>query len=528
MGGTFLDIAGLNHSGSGNFTEAIYDIATDTEINSLTARSGGTSYLSKAKLNADISVNADMNQMKFTLKENNIKLNALEVDAVGWVQSQGDDVNLDLDFKAPSTQFKHLLSMIPGAYTKDFAGVKADGSFTMSGNAKGTLNEKSLPAFNVNLGVKNGSFQYPDLPMGIKDIQTDIRVASKNSNLDLMTVDIPSFHMLLGQNPFDATLKLRTPISDPDVDATLKGKIILAELAKAFPMEGVKSLTGIITADVKAKTKMSYIDKEQYDKVDMEGNILIENMDYVADGMPKVLVQNMKMNFTPQNVKLENLNVKAGKSDIQADGTLDNILAYFSPGKTMTGNLKVRSKLFDANEWLPEETTEDTAPTPTAEPVENAEVFDRFKFSLDAEMNKIVYEDYELVNSVAKGSFTPEEINLERLSTKMGKSDIAVDGKFTNIFGYLYDNEIIGGNINFKSNYLDLNELGGYEETATAETVTESAPPVAETEIISVPDFLNMKVNADIKEVLFTNIKLKNVKGLVSVADERASLTDVK
>ncbi len=527
MGGTFLDIEGLNHSGSGDFTESIYDITTDTKIDALTAKSGGTSYLSKANLDADITVNADMNNMKFTLKEKNIKLNALEVDAVGWVQIQGEDINMDLDFKAPSTQFKHLLSMIPGAYTKDFDGVKADGNFTMNGNAKGTYNTKSLPAFNVNLGVKDGSFQYPDLPMGIKDIQTDIRVMSRSSNLDLMTVDIPSFHMLLGQNPFDATLKLRTPISDPDIDAKINGKIILEELAKAFPMEGVNTLTGIITADVEAKTKLSYIDNEQYDKVDMKGDILIENMDYIAEGMPEVLIQNMKMNFTPQNVKLENLTIKAGKSDIQANGTLDNILAYFSPEKTMTGNLKVRSNLFDANEWLSEEEAGAT-PSPTAEPVENEEVFDRFKFSLDAEMNKILYEDYELVNSIAKGSFTPEEINLERLSTKMGKSDIAIDGKLTNIFGYLYDNEIIGGDINFSSNYLDLNELGGYDETATAETSSGSTPPAAESEIISVPDFLNMKVNADIKEVLFTNMTLKNVNGLVSVKDEKVNLTDVK
>ncbi len=537
QGNTYLKIEDLNHSGKGNFTEAIYDINTKTNIGALTANSGGVSYLKKAKLDATIKINADMNTNKYTIKDNSIQLNAMKLNTDGWVQTEGNNTNMDLKFDAPSSQFKHLLSMIPGAYTKDFEGVDANGTFKFNGAAKGTLNDTKLPAFHLNLDVADGSFKYPDLPLGMKDIVTQIKINSQTSNLDQMTIQIPKFHMLLGQNPFDAQLNLKTPISDPDIDAILKGIINLEELSKAFPMEGVKSLNGILTSDITAKTKMSYIDNQQYDKVDMKGNLKLENINYNAEGMPPVVVQLAQMNFTPQNVKLDNFNARLGKSDIQANGTLDNILAYFSPEKTMTGKLTLRSQLFDANEWLEgsetTSTTESSTATPTSIPEsDEVEIFDRFKFELDAEMDKILYEDYELKNTVAKGSFTPDEVNLSSLGTKVGNSDIAVDGKITNVFPFLFDNETLGGNINLKSQYLDLNELTGYtESTGTPSNenakTTSPPPPTEEGDVILVPDNMHISLNTDIKKVKYTNLVLDQLKGVVSIANEKIELKDV-
>lgn len=533
QGGSYLKIEGLNHSGKGNFTESIYDVLTTTKMDGLTVSSGGMSYLKSAKVNADITVNADMNNSKFTLKENTIDINALRLDLDGFVQPKGNDVNMDMSFNAPSTRFKDFLSLIPGAYTKEFQDVTADGTFKLKGNAKGTLNETALPSFNVDLDVADGSFQYPDLPMGMKDINTNIKVVSNSSDLDNIAIDITKLHLLLGKNPFDAQLKLRTPLSDPDVDAIVDGIIDLEDISKAFPIEGVESLKGKITSDIAIKTKMSYIDNEEYEKVDMEGKLKLEDMDYASEGMPHVLVNLAQMDFTPQNVKLNEFDAKIGKSDIKASGTLDNILAYFSPGKTMKGKLKLRSNYFDANEWLTEE-EETTGPAPTPTPTgEPTEVFDQFDFELDAEMKKISYEEDELLNTVAKGSFTPQKIDLKQLSTQVGKSDIKIDGELTNIFGFLFDNEIIGGNINLSSNLLDLNELLGYDEAAEPapeSNASRKATTVGEAEadgIILVPEYLDVTLNTNIKEVLYTNLDLKNMKGRVDVKNEEVSLSDV-
>ncbi|MDV7397561.1 hypothetical protein RZS08_39540, partial [Arthrospira platensis SPKY1] len=89
-----------------------------------------------------------------------------------------------------------------------------------------------------------------------------------------MFIDLARFTMKIGDNPFGGYLKLRTPMSDPDIDTRIKGKLDLAELAQAFPMEETEGMAGLITADITAKIRLSTIEREAYDQVNMQGEIL--------------------------------------------------------------------------------------------------------------------------------------------------------------------------------------------------------------------------------------------------------------
>ncbi len=523
-GDIFVKINDLNHSGSGDFTEDIYDLVTKTNIGGLTAKSGGISYLKNAKTDADVTVTADMKNMKFTLKDNIIKINALKINTDGYVAMPSDDIKMDLKFNAPTTDFKHILSLVPSAYTSDFEGVKASGDATIGGFVKGVYNDKNLPAFAVDVDVKNGNFQYPDLPLGVTGINTKVNVNSPSSDFDKMTIDIPQFDLNIGNNPIKGRFNLRTPISDPDIDTKVNGVLDLEELSRAFPLEGVEEMKGIIIADVEAKTKMSYLDNAQYDKADMSGNMKVRNMDYVAEGMPHVLIKDMQMDFTPQHVKVDQFDAKMGKSDIRASGTIDNILAYFSPDKTMKGNLKVRSNLFDANEWMAEEETRTTTDNTDIEAVDQA-VFDRFDFTVDSDFNKIIYDTYTLENTNLKGHMTPSKAVIDNFASKIGKSDIQAKGKIQNIFGYVFGNETLTGKLDLVSDLLELNELMGFVPAEEATTTTSTS---ASSEPYLIPENVHVDIQANIKELVYTNLDLKNMKGHVAIKDEMIAMENVK
>ena len=102
---------------------------------------------------------------------------------------------------------------------------------------------------------------------------------------------------------------------------------------------------------------MSAIDDQDYENIPYGWRFENRKLDYQSDDTPQIQVSDMQMNFSPKYVKLDNFDAQLGKSDIKAEGTIDNILAYFSPDKTMTGKLKIRSNFFDANEWIAEEDT---------------------------------------------------------------------------------------------------------------------------------------------------------------------------
>lgn len=521
----FMEMEGVNHTGEGDFTLDIFDLKTNTNIDALTVDFDGMRYLKKAKTSLDAGFTIDLPNSKYTLKENELLVNALKINADGWLAMPSDDIEMDISFNAPSSDFRSLLSIIPNAYMAGYENVKADGKFDLTGFVKGTYgtNPERYPAFNIKMGIDNGNVKYPDLPLGIGDIYTDVLVDSKTSDLNDLVVDISRLKMKIGSNPIDAKLNLRTLMTDPNVDAFVNGKLDLAELAKAFPMEGISDLNGVITSDIKVKTKYSTIEKEDYENVDMSGNLGIEDMNYVAEGMPPIKINDLKMAFSPQAVKVSNFDSKLGKSDLKASGSIDNILAYFSPDKTMKGDFTVRSKYFNADEWMTE-TSESSEPTDVSdETVDSEELFNRFDFTLDGLIEELDYDIYDIKNIVAKGNFTPNDLKINQFKMDIGDSDLAGSGNLTNVWNYLFENETLKGNLNLSSAYFDLNQFMTEEEVTTETT----APPAA-TEPILVPENIDVVVNADMTKVHYDNIDLNNIKGQLLVRDEAVRFENVR
>jgi len=511
---TFAQIKGLNHTGKGDFTATIYDLVTQTEAKALTVKNGDIIYISDAETDIDLTLNADMNSGKYTISDNDIRLNDLELSLVGWVAPIGDDIDMNLKFSTPQNDFKHLLSMVPGAYSENFRKVKTDGEMALRGTVKGTYSDTKMPALDLKMDVQNASFQYPDLPMGMKDIGIKASIVSPSSDFDQVVVDVPTFHFKLGDNPFDLIFNLRTPMSDPQLKARAKGKIGLTDLSKAFPMEGVETLSGLIDADVDVDTRMSYIEEKQYDKVNMKGDVSLMNLNYNATDMSAVIVKNAKMNFTPQRISIPSFDALLGKSDIQAVGEIDNVLAYFSPEKTMKGTVTVRSTLFDADEWMTETENAPESPTIEVQTIENEEIFDRFDFDIDADFKRIKYDKYELTNTKALGNFTPEKINLTQFETQMDKTDIRATGKLVNVWDYLFNDEIISGDVNVSANTFDLNPFMSSEEEST-----ESSGEPGEA-----PDRFDVTFTADVKEVLYDAYNLKNMEANGNFTPEKLIL----
>lgn len=530
--GLVAKIENLNHSGKGDFTSLIYDLKTQTSADAVTVDFDGVKYLNNVKTDVDLDINVDMENMKFTIDKNITKMNALQLNMEGFVAMPGNDIDMDLTMSSPKTNFKDLLSMIPAAYTQDFNSVKANGKMAIDGKVKGKLNDTSIPAFNFNISAENADFKYPDLPLGVDNINAKMNINSPSSDLDKLVVNVSKFHIDIENNPFDAKFLLKNPMSDPYVEAFTKGTIVLDDLAKAFPLgeQGVEELSGTIKANLDTKTRMSYVTEEKYEEVDMKGDFALTNMNYKGEGMPKVFIKDMKMAFSPQNVTVDNFDAKLGKSDIQASGTLDNILTYFSGTKTMKGNLIVRSNKFDANEWLVASEPAPADPNKPTVQIEDttttggsSEVFDKFDIRMDADFKDITYDIYHIKNTIGKGHFTPDRMEFEEMSTLVGKSDFQIKGVLTNVFGYLFKNETLGGNALMHSDFIDANELMAItsppadpeaKKKAAAKPSEPQPLPTKPTDGTELFGKFNVNADVEIDKLIFEDYKMTGIAGI--------------
>lgn len=402
----------LNFEGSGNITQDLYDLATKTNIGELTIKSGGINYLSKAKVEATVNMGIDNINNKYTFKENNISVNALQLAFDGFIQSKKNELVTDIKFKSPQTDFKNILSLVPVVYKTDFEKVSASGSLALDGFVKGNYTDKTYPAFKLNLEVNNGKFKYPTLPLAVSNVNIAALFTKPQGGLDATLIDINKLHAEIGTDAIDARVAIQTPVSNPNVRADIKAKVDLANVLKLVPMEDVRSLSGLLKLDLNFKGKQSDIDAKNYEAIIADGNASVTNLIYDSKEAPMpVKVSNMQMQFTPRNLVLNAFAAKIGKSDINATGTLDNFMSYAFGKGDLLGNLKLNCGVFDANEWLQKDKVSATNTSKT----EYFKVPAHIDFTATANFGRIYYEKLLLNNVHGNVLVRDESIRLSDL-----------------------------------------------------------------------------------------------------------------
>jgi hypothetical protein len=413
-GKTYASVQDLDFSGSGDVTSDVYDFITKTEIASLTYRSGAVAYLSAAKIKADNTIKIDQKNSKYTFANNEINVNDLGLLFDGFVKLNKDNYDLDVKFKSKATTFKSILSLIPAIYSKDFADIKTSGNLKLDGFVKGLYSEFAYPSFGLNLNVSNAMFQYPSLPTAVNNINIDAKITKEQGPLDKTLVNIQKLHADIGSDPIDARIFVSTPISDPNIDMNLKGRLNLANVPKLYPMKDLKTLTGLLVADLTFKGRKSDLDKKNYNAVKAAGNLSVTNMVYDSKETPMPLnVSDIKMTFNPKNITLNNLAAKIGKSDYQANGSLENYMAYAFNKGALQGKLNLSSNNLDLNEWLkPGETS--TSSTKT-ESEKYFQVPANIDFDANAKFGKVLYDKLTLSNVRGNVQVKDEQISMNNL-----------------------------------------------------------------------------------------------------------------
>lgn len=430
-GGMAAVLKDMNYSMSGDFTQDVFVLSNLLEIAETSFDMSGVGYLNKVKTRFKADLDMDMPNMKFAFKENELGLNDLLLSFDGFVAMPKEDINMDLKFGTKQTEFKSILSLIPSVYTKDFASVKTAGKLKLNGMAKGTMHSSpdgksdKYPSFELNLGIADAMFKYPSLPKAVNNINIDVHVENKKDYLDATVIDVNKFHLEMGGNPVNLWAHVKTPISDPDLSAEVKALINLASVKEFIPQEKGDEMSGTIKADIAAAGRMSSIERKEYEKFKLAGTLEIDKMNYKTASLPyDVLLNMMKLNFTNQFVELTAFDAKMGKSDIKANGKIDNFMQYIFKDSLIVGHFNMQSNLIDINQLMSSSSTS----TAAAEPAKPAapdtaamsvvEVPGNIDFVLNANIGKLLYDNLVIENTA--GNIVVRKKKLDMTNLKMG------------------------------------------------------------------------------------------------------------
>ena len=432
--GFYMILDNFNHQGKGDFTQDLFTLSTKTECKSLGLTYGGISYINKAKTDIAADLDMDMKNFKFTFKDNKILLNELELGFSGWLAMPDTNIDMDLKFSAAKSDFRNFISLIPAVYSSNFKDVKASGKMSFDGWAKGRYNAKSIPGFGMTLNIDNGAFKYPSLPAEVKNVFVDLKITNPDGVIDHTMVNLSRMHVEVAGNPFDARLVLKTPVSDPDIDAFFKGKIDLTNIQKVVPLEKGTMLTGVITSDIAAKGKYSSVKNQRYDQFAASGSLTISGMNYSsADLKHPVNIKEMNMSFSPKTVALNSFNMKAGNTDLQASGSLENFIPYALKGETLKGILKMSSTKVDLNEWMSGSTAAAPSQKADTSSLSIAEIPANIDFIMNATIGSLIYQNITMSNCSGTLLIRDQAIRMSNLLMHLLDGSLVMNGGYSTL-----------------------------------------------------------------------------------------------
>ncbi|PUZ30279.1 AsmA family protein [Chitinophaga costaii] len=433
-----LIIDGLNHSGKGDFTQDKFVLTTTTQANAVTFYYGLIPYLDAVKTTLDADIQIDNLTSTYTIPASKIHLNNLEVAVNGLFKMLPNSAyGMDFTFKSASTQFKDLLSLIPVIYAKDFDKIKTSGTANFNGFVKGTYSDKQLPVFGLNLGVKNGFFQYPDLPKPVQNIQLALSIASPDGVPDHTVIDLSQAHLEMDATPLDLRLHVATPVSDMYVEGAAKGKLDLSKISQFIKLDNGTQLNGLLDADMSAKGHLSAIERKAYDEFYAAGSLAIHNMLYKSKDFPDGIKLNaLALTFNPKNVSVPTLDAEYLGSHFTGSGEINNMLAYVFKNQALNGQLKINADKINLDKFMASTATANTTESKPATTTDSAHAIPfavpaNLDLTLQAAAGTVHYDKLDMTNVSGILLVKDQTITLENVKSNALQGTLGMSGSYS-------------------------------------------------------------------------------------------------
>jgi hypothetical protein len=320
------------------------------EAYDLTYESAGIPYIEHWDLRLDLDAAAHLDTEVLRLHQTRLRAENLDVTLAGVVSSwSSDPLTVDLSFNSPNGTIEGFLSLLPATLTKDFDGLTARGTFSLSAAIAGQYGTNATPRVDARLTLSDGSIQYPDLPEPITGIALDLHLAGD-------TLDVARINAEAAGNRFAASGR----VVGEAVDVRLSARTDLGTIPRFYPLDPGTSLAGM--ADAELHLVGSAADPTAFQG---SGEVVLNGVRYASADLPQpVEALDGTIRLDRDAIRLDPIVVKAGRTDATLTGVLTHYMSFLAeapdaPLPAFEGRLV--SRFIHADELIPEDTT-DTEP----------------------------------------------------------------------------------------------------------------------------------------------------------------------
>ena len=424
---TKLHVTELDHSGNGTFSESVSELKTKTEAN-VTFNIDSTEYLSNNSIKLDALIALDLENSKYTFKENKGFVNDLPLEFSGYVQLVEGGQDIAIAFENPGSSFKDFLAVIPKAYSKNISDVETSGNFKVNGKIKGLITDTTIPTLDINIVSNNASFKYPDLPKRVENISINAAIKNTTGNIDDTFLDLKTLNFKIDEDEFNSSAVIKNLTKNMLINANIDGVLNLANITKAYPITLENKLSGIIKAKLNTSFDMDAIETNAYNRIKNNGNVSVSDFVFSsADIINPLNISQANVNFKPGIVTLENFKATTGKTDLNATGTINNLLGFLLSDKKLKGDFNVISNNFLVSDFMVEGGS-DRPVNQSTEPDDALKIPAFLDCTITADAKTVVYDNLTLTNVKGKLLIKDETANLQNVTSDLFGGNLNITG----------------------------------------------------------------------------------------------------
>jgi hypothetical protein len=395
-----------------------------------------------------------------------------------------NDVDLNLLISGRKKNFETFLYFAPDDIFRKLKQFKNEGDIYLKGEISGpVLNQP--PAINIELGCINTFFFHENNTEAIKDLNfKGIFTTGAENNLRTAELYFENLSGLPENGEFRGSFRV-TNFLDPVFEVDFHADLDLADIKSFYDLEELRESRGNLLVDIKF---FEYIDTDSVIQVatrlddNSRSKIVFKDayFDFSTYHKP-VSIDEGKIEFEGDGIKLDKLHVKAGDNDMVLSLNATNLSSLIhATDKTIDLVMKGQSKRLNVKELLPKEMDNDSLAFlddtitnlyfdfdlhANSEKLKNFEVLPEAVLNFRDLRFELKKYPYPLRQFKGKVRSSDEELSIDELFVNLGFNDLYLDGHLYNPKVLAQENvkQQVKYDFTVKANKIDLKELLVYD-----------------------------------------------------------------
>jgi AsmA protein len=251
-----INARGIEYEGNGDLSQAVFDLHTHMQLESIDFYYDRNPYFINKKVNADLITKINTGSLALVFERNELLINQLPVTFTGQFSFLKEGYDMDFRLNAKDAKLHDIFTAFPPEMLTwlDSTEIKGSGDIDAALKGKYIASGNTMPDFLLGFRVHDGYIGYAKAPAPVSDLRLALQCHVPGLNPDSLDLTVDTVSCRLGKDYLNAALHIKG-LKTPRIAASIHAEMDLEKWDRAL---------GFAPADLKGRYTLRLDAKGRY------------------------------------------------------------------------------------------------------------------------------------------------------------------------------------------------------------------------------------------------------------------------